>query len=495
MAAATDGGRSEETTKGPVLLFPFMAHGHLIPFLHFARLLHSRSPDLPLLLVSTPSNAHLLRSSPLLPPTLRFAELLLPTTTSPLAAENTDSLSRPQINAFYNTSESLLFQPFTSLFDQLHPPPSCIVSDMFLAWTVDVAHARGVGHAVLYSSGPYSMSIYNSICKHLPHLDHDDDEEDEEVHLPDLPDVSIKMSQISDVMKKFTAESPSVLFYRRQAELCSRSDACLFNTAAAIEGPSLDRWREATGQPVYAVGPLSMFSPPALVSTGKTPGVPAEACVQWLDRHPRRSVLYVCFGSQNSLSIAQMFELAAGLEESGRPFIWVVRAPTGHYPGETTIDPRWLPAGFERRVEDAGRGLLVAKWAAQGEILAHESTGAFLSHCGWNSVVEAVAGGVAVLAWPLASEQFYNAQLVEEAMGVGWEVGRGAGMVVKAGVVATAVREALGGERGEAARRAAELRARLGTESAVAAVDEFMRTVVIRRRGRVKLAQSRLACQ
>ena len=46
-------------------------------------------------------------------------------------------------------------------------------------------------------------------------------------------------------------------------------------------------------------------------------------------------------------------------------------------------------------------GLLVRGWAPQLSILAHASTGAFLSHCGWNSVLESVTHGVPIIGWPL----------------------------------------------------------------------------------------------
>ena len=41
-------------------------------------------------------------------------------------------------------------------------------------------------------------------------------------------------------------------------------------------------------------------------------------------------------------------------------------------------------------------------------ILAHASTGAFLSHCGWNSVLESLWHGVPVVGWPLIGDQLFD---------------------------------------------------------------------------------------
>ncbi|KAJ6387830.1 hypothetical protein OIU77_026404 [Salix suchowensis] len=90
------------------------------------------------------------------------------------------------------------------------------------------------------------------------------------------------------------------------------------------------------------------------------------------------------------LHLSDMLELALALEASGRIFIWVVRPPIGFDINMEFEAKEWLPVGFEERIEYSKRGLLVRKWAPQVEILSHKSVSTFLSHCGWNSVLESL---------------------------------------------------------------------------------------------------------
>ncbi|EHA8586604.1 putative Scopoletin glucosyltransferase [Cocos nucifera] len=108
--------------------------------------------------------------------------------------------------------------------------------------------------------------------------------------------------------------------------------------------------------------------------------------------------------------------MAAGLEASGKAFLWAVRGTTE----DAAKTEEWVPEGWEERVGE--RGLVVRGWAPQVAILEHKAVGAFLTHCGWNSVLEAAAAGVPMLTWPLVFEQFINERLVVEVMGVGKRV-------------------------------------------------------------------------
>ncbi|XP_020587955.1 UDP-glycosyltransferase 89B1-like [Phalaenopsis equestris] len=166
--------------------------------------------------------------------------------------------------------------------------------------------------------------------------------------------------------------------------------------------------------------------------------------MDWLDCCPERSVVYVCFGSQAVLSPAQSAALSAALELSGVRFLWCVREGTE------------IPAGFDERV--APLGFVMKGWAPQVEILGHVSVGWFLTHCGWNSVIEAVTAGVALFTWPRGADQFINAQLLEEA-GMAVRVADGSETVPDAVELARVLGAEVGGENnGKISGKASELR-------------------------------------
>ena len=53
----------------------------------------------------------------------------------------------------------------------------------------------------------------------------------------------------------------------------------------------------------------------------------ARGCMDWLDKKPAGSVVYVSFGSLADLSVKQIEEIALGLKGSNSyNFLWVVRA-------------------------------------------------------------------------------------------------------------------------------------------------------------------------
>jgi hypothetical protein len=109
-------------------------------------------------------------------------------------------------------------------------------------------------------------------------------------------------------------------------------------------------------------------------------------------------------------SAEQTRHVARGLEMSGQRFLWVARRPPGGEEDGQKPDAgglgALLPEGFLACTK--GKGLVVEAWAPQREVLAHGAVGGFVTHCSWNSVLEAIMGGVPMLAWPMYAEQRMN---------------------------------------------------------------------------------------
>uniref|UniRef100_A0A0E0KSJ7 Glycosyltransferase n=1 Tax=Oryza punctata TaxID=4537 RepID=A0A0E0KSJ7_ORYPU len=440
---------AEEGRSPHVVLFPFLAHGHIPAFLRLAGHLQALRPGLAVTLVSTQRILGSLSLPATSPPIQLHALPFAPADHGlPDGAHSLADLHVHQFITFFQASESL--RPAFDGFVAGIRSPVCIIADAFFAWTADVARARGASHAVFLPGGAFGNAVFFSVWEHLPHTL---TAGDEFPLLPDFPDVVLHRTQIPPYMLAATGADPWTAFFRRVIPSCRKTDAVLVNTVQQLEPSGLDMLRASFGVQTWPIGPILAAPAPS-----KSRDDDDITIIQWLDAHPRRSVLYISFGSQNSISIRQMTELALGLEASGWPFIWAVRPPLGFDPKDG-FDPEWLPAGFEDRMaaRASGRGLVVRGWAPQARILAHPSTGAFLTHCGWNSILESLRHGVPLLGWPVGAEQFFNAMVVVE-WGVCVEVARGnlESSAVESAEVAEAVGTVMGEtEKGEAMRRKA----------------------------------------
>ncbi|KAJ0089034.1 hypothetical protein Patl1_33280 [Pistacia atlantica] len=156
---------------------------------------------------------------------------------------------------------------------------------------------------------------------------------------------------------------------------------------------------------VYLVGPLSHHA------ITKNPSFWEEdmSCIEWLDKQKPNSVVYISFGSWVSpIGEAKVKSLAMALEASGLNFIWV-------------LGLAWqegLPNGFLERTTKSLKGKVVS-WAPQMKVLRHEAVGCYLTHCGWNSTMEAIECRKRLLCWPVAGDQFVNCAYIVKI----WKIG------------------------------------------------------------------------
>nr|XP_043636664.1 zeatin O-glucosyltransferase-like [Erigeron canadensis] len=191
----------------------------------------------------------------------------------------------------------------------------------------------------------------------------------------------------------------------------------IYDSSRAIEGRFLEKLEkdEIYGKNHWAVGPFNGVK--KLETDISASSQNRDTSLQWLDKQPSKSVIYVSFGTTTTFTDEQIKELAIGLEKSGQRFLWVLRdADKGDVFKNEEGKGVGLPKGFEERVQ--GRGLVVRKWAPQVEILGHSATAGFVSHCGWNSCMEALTAGVPIATWPFHSDQPRNAFLLVDVLGV-----------------------------------------------------------------------------
>ncbi|KAK3204229.1 hypothetical protein Dsin_018275 [Dipteronia sinensis] len=133
---------------------------------------------------------------------------------------------------------------------------------------------------------------------------------------------------------------------------------------------------------------------------------------EWLNSKPESSVVYVSFGSIVVLKKPQMEEIARGLLDSGHPFMWVIRSEKGNGDEEEKLS-------CMEELEQQG---MIVTWCSQVEVLSHPAVGCFVTHCGWNSTLESLVSGVAVVAYPQWSDQATNAMLIEKVWRTGVRV-------------------------------------------------------------------------
>ncbi|GMP78156.1 hypothetical protein CsSME_00034204 [Camellia sinensis var. sinensis] len=223
----------------------------------------------------------------------------------------------------------------------------------------------------------------------------------------------------------------------------------LVNTIDALESKAL---RAIGKHNLIAIGPLV----PSAFLDGKDPSdnvfggdllQKSRNYVEWLDSKPQSSVVYISFGSFFNLPLKEMEEIAHGLLESNRPFLWVLRALAD---GEKQEDK----LSCKEKLEKQG---LIVPWCSQVEVLSHPSVGCFVTHCGWNSTLESLVLGIPVVCLPQFTDQPTNAKLLEDEFKTGLRATKNDEGIVEGDEIKRCIELVMGdGEIGEEIRKNAE---------------------------------------
>nr|XP_043638544.1 UDP-glycosyltransferase 89B2-like [Erigeron canadensis] len=388
-----------------ILVFPYPAQGHMLSLLDLTHQLAIRGVYITILVTpkNLPSLASLLLAHP-----KSITTLVLPLPPHPGIPTGIENVKDLPNGGFSSMMVALgdLYKPILS-WARNHPnPPNAILSDFFLGWTNRLAKELGIRRYCFSPSGALALSVIFYLWKYQPkRCDHEN--VNEVIKFDKIPNSSeYPWWQLSPIYRSYGEGDPTSEFIKDVFLGDIESWGIIINSFTDLERVYVDYLKEELGHDrVFAVGPLL---PPGKNITERG-GPSSNEVLTWLDTCRNQTVVYVCFGSQLVLTNSQMVAVASGLEKSGVKFVWSVKEPTkGHVASEYGR----IPDGFEDSV--AGRGLVVRGWAPQVAILSHDSVGAFLTHCGWNSIMEAVVADVLLLTWPMSADQYSNATLLHE---------------------------------------------------------------------------------
>nr|UYO37367.1 glycosyltransferase [Odontosoria chusana] len=407
-----------------VLAVPFQAEGHVNGLLRLARALAAMGVSVTFVY---PARFYALASKRSQLDRDGDALLQFEAVEDGLPVEEEHVLTAPLLHAsipFFMKSvkhllDRLLAEEDSSTSSHL-PPLSCVISDCVVPWTKELADAAGLPRIPFWTSSAasYAMGahlpllisrgwvpVQNSLLVQGKMWKGDASLVDCIPGLPPFP--------ITDLPSQFVEaadlSNPSLQFLAAAYEHAREAPSILIHSVYELESQVFDALK-AHGFAVCPVGPL--FFPPNSMRSHRH----AQETLQWLDKKPTSSVVYVALGTATQLSPAGLLSLALGLEASGHPFLWVIRTDNMHGSLSNT-----LPEGFLDRT--SARGLIVP-WVPQAEVLRHGSVGAFFSHCGWNSTLESMFEGVPMVVCPQAMEQRSNARWIVEHWRMGVELER-----------------------------------------------------------------------
>ena len=291
-------------------------------------------------------------------------------------------------------------------------PVACLVNNPFIPWVSDVAADLGIPSAMLWVQSCACFSTYYHYYHGLVSFPTESQPEID-VQLPCMPLLRY------DEIASFLYPTTPYPFLRRailgQYKNLDKPFCILMDTFQELETRVIEYMSKI--YPIKPVGPLYK-NPKALNAAVRGDFMKADDCIGWLDSKPPSSVVYISFGSVVYLKQEQVDEIAYGLLNSGLQFLWVMKPQHKDAGLELVV----LPEGLLEKVGEKGK---VVEWSPQEQVLSHPAVACFVTHCGWNSSMEALGSGVVVVAFPQWGDQVTDAKYLVEEFKVGVRMCRG----------------------------------------------------------------------
>lgn len=384
--------RMEAKLGGSVhmLFFPFTTKGHILPLVEIAKLFAARGAVVTLLL--TPADAAALKIP---------ADINIHVIHFPEEDHEETTLSDDDFESLLEATARLR-RPFDDVLRNLSP--DCVVSDMLMPWTYQVSAAHGIPRIIFEAIGFFSSCLEDAYLKQNPMQNLAPDAKTLLLHgLPHR--IEFLRSQFPEP-DEFAEHTTLYRIWNEAAEVKPKCYGVVVNSFYDLEPDYVEHCRNAMGVKAWGVGPVAHGG-------NESDNNEHEDLFKWLDSQKARSVVYMCFGSMCNFSPAQLKEMAIGLRDSGHLFVWAVQQSAA------AAEEDWIPdqEGFEES------GVVIRGWVPQPLILKHPSVGGFVTHCGWNSVLQGIVAGLPMATWPLFADNFYSEKLLVDILGIGVRVG------------------------------------------------------------------------
>ncbi|KAI3933543.1 hypothetical protein MKX01_032648 [Papaver californicum] len=359
-----------------IVLFPWLAFGHVIPFLELSKSLASNGEHLQMSFISTPSIIK--RLPPIHPKSLRarinLISIDLPSVDNlPAGCEATVDLKNKEQTQYLKKSYDKLQAPEEILLNKIKP--DLIIFDLINCWIPDVGAKLDIPTAF--------FSVYSTPMLAFAGLPSDYKESTSGRRLTpeDFAQVPEWISFPSTLSYKFHEavimskhlHNPDITGLSTGERYTKTTEGCKFVLARScieFDGDYLNLLRDVIQKPVI---PIGLQPSPAQRNSSVT---------------------------RTSDDTTKTF----GLQLSELPFLWIQRKPEGI--DETNL----LPSKFEDITK--GRGFLCLGWIPQVEVLSHTAIGGCLFHSGWGSII--VFFGDAQILLPMMLDQGINARFLVE---------------------------------------------------------------------------------
>ncbi|KAF3653773.1 7-deoxyloganetic acid glucosyltransferase [Capsicum annuum] len=306
--------------------------------------------------------------------------------------------------------------------------PTCLIVDGIFTFAVDVAKEVRIPLLYFDTISPCGLWTYLAVPKLIEAGEIPFKGNDLDALVNNVPGMEgvLRRRDLPSFCRSPSLDCPIIQLVIKEGKHIVQAQGVIFNTFEGLEGPILSQFRSMIPN-IYAIGPLhiqikaklaaSQQCLPKTTTMSNSLWKEDMSCMDWLDKQPKKSVLFVSIGSLATMSKAHFLEFWYGLVNSMTPFLWVQR-PGSIIGLEEDEDDNINNVPKELSESTKERGCIV-RWAPQEEVLAHSSIGGFLTHSGWNSTLESIVEGVPMICWPYFVDQHVNSRYVGEV----WKLG------------------------------------------------------------------------